>query len=125
MPNNMIAMMIFIPFLLFFSVFIIDSLLPYYVLMNLNDICNEYREIVVANGKVSTSEVNQLRSKLESKGLKDIAMSLPTTKEWGDSFTINISGNFNIDVVTVSLKKSTKTYDFSYKKRGSSLRGAD
>lgn len=125
MPNNMIAMMIFIPLLIFFSMFIIDSVLPYYVLMNLNSVCDEYRDIVVADGKVTTSETSELRSKLEARGLKNIVMNLPTDKEWGSSYLIDISGSFTINIITINIKKSTKSYDFSYKKRGSALRGGD
>lgn len=125
MPNNILAMMIFIPLIIFFTLFIIDSLIPFYVLVSLNNICDEYNQILIKDGVLTASETSELRGKLESKGLKNIVMSLPTTTEWGDSFTIDISGNFTLEVITISLKKTTKTHNFSYKKRGLSIRGSD
>lgn len=123
--NNFMTTMIFIVMFLYISIFTIDLLTPFYKKADFQLICQEYNQIIVQKGKLTSSEVTELRRKLEEKDIKVSTLNFPTSTVWGDSFTFEVIANYSHEVIKIDLKKEIKIHNFRYRKTGVSLKGAD
>lgn len=123
--QKILEWIIIVPLMLFIFIFTFDSFVPLYTANTINDVCREYNEILIKEGHLTSQEMLDLRSKLESKGLYNISLNLPTSLEWGDSFVFEVSGSFDQEKRTVDLNKNTVTHAYDYKKSGMALKGGD
>lgn len=123
--NNMISGMIFIVLIIFLTIFTIDSLAPFYKSADFRSTCAEYNQIIIKEGRLTTSEVSELRTKLEAKDMSVLTIDAPTSSVWGDSFTFEANVSYTQQVLKIDFTKETKVHKFKYKKTGVSLRGGD
>lgn len=123
--NNFIVLMLFILMFMFITVSSIDTITPFYKNADFKSICEEYNQIIIKDGMLNSSQITELRAKLEDKNITITTMNLPTSAVWGDSFTFEIEATYSIKVLKVNFTKELKTYNFRYKKTGVALKGGD
>lgn len=123
--EKILEAMIIVPILVMVIIYSVDTITPLYKYNDLKSVCYEYNQMIIKEGTLSQEDITELRKKLENKGLTNITMSLPTAKEWGDSFTILITGEFTSEKRNIDLSKRTVKHEFRYKRTGLSLKGGD
>lgn len=121
--HKFMFLIIFIPLFLFISIRSIDIMVPFYKSADFKSICEEYNQIVIRDGRLSSSQITEFRSKLTEKDMTITSMNLPTSMVWGDSFVFEVNASYNMQVLNPNLTKNIKTYNFTYKKSGVSLKG--
>jgi hypothetical protein len=108
---------------IFISILSIDIMAPFYKNADFESVCEEYNQIIIRDGLLSSSQITELRNKLTEKDITITTLNLPTSTVWGDSFVFEVSASYSLRTLTTNFTKQTKTYNFRYKKSGVSLKG--
>lgn len=123
MPNNFISWMIVILMFVFLMTFAVDAISPIYINSSFKSICEEYNQILIKEGKLTSSEKAELTSRLSEKGFNVISLNVPNSMVWGDEFTFEVVVQYTQSTISANFFKTSKIHTFKYKKTGVALRG--
>lgn len=123
--QKILEAMVIVPIIIAVLLYAVDTIIPLYKYSDLKSVCYQYNQTLIKEGLLTQDEQDNLKADLEQKGLKNIIISLPTSKEWGDSYTFEVSGEFIQEKRNLDLSKKESKYNFTYKRVGLALKGGD